>query len=87
MEEVTLEHVSSSSFPGIQFSAVGRDSSFGIATRYGLDSPVIESRGGGGFRTHADRPWGPPCLVYSGYRLSTGVKRPERGVEHTTASR
>ena len=29
---------------------VGRDSSVGIATRYGLDGPGIESRGGGGGR-------------------------------------
>jgi hypothetical protein len=38
-----------------------RDSSVGIATRYGLDGPGIESRWGGGkiFRTRPDRPWGP----------------------------
>jgi len=35
-----------------------RDSSVGLATRYGLDGPGIESRWGGGseiFRTCADR--------------------------------
>ena len=33
------------------------DSSVGIATRYGLDGPWIESMWGGGIlRTHPDRP-------------------------------
>ena len=32
--------------------------------------------GGGGeiFRTGPDRPWGPPSLLYNGYRVSLGVK-------------
>ena len=35
------------------------------------------------FRTHPDRPWGPPCLLYNGYRVSfPGVKRPGHGVDH-----
>ena len=39
-------------------------------TRYGLDGPRIESRCGGGiFRTRPDRPWGPPSLLYNGYRV------------------
>jgi hypothetical protein len=30
-----------------------------------------------------DRPWGPPSLLYNGYRVSfPGVKRPGRGVDH-----
>jgi hypothetical protein len=53
----------------------GRDSSVGIATRYGLDGPGIESRWGGEiFRTCPDRPWGPPSLLYKGYRVFPGVK-------------
>jgi hypothetical protein len=51
---------------------VGRDSSVGIATRYGLDGPGIESRRGGGlrdFHTCPDRPWGTPSLLYNGYRV------------------
>ena len=49
---------------------VGRDSSVGIATRYGLEGPGIESRWGGEiFRTRPDRPWGPPSLLYNGYRV------------------
>ena len=44
---------------------VGRDSAVGKATRYGLDGPGIKSWWGGGiFRTHPDRPWGPPSLIY-----------------------
>jgi hypothetical protein len=44
---------------------VGRDSVVGIATRYGLYGPGIESRWGGGeiFRTSSDRSWGPPSLL------------------------
>ena len=63
---------------------VGRDSSVGIATRYGLDVPGIESRWGAGFfRTGPDRPWGPPSFLYSGYRdFPRGVKRPGRGADH-----
>ena len=56
---------------------VGRDSSVGIATRYVLDGPGIESRWGGGFRTRPDRPWGPSTLVYNGYRVVPGGKAAE----------
>jgi hypothetical protein len=40
---------------------VGRDSSVGVATLYGLDGPGIESRWGGGeiFRTHPEEPTQP----------------------------
>jgi hypothetical protein len=43
---------------------VGRDSSDGIATRYGLNP-------GGGeiFRTRPDRPWGSRNLLYNVYRV------------------
>jgi hypothetical protein len=35
------------------------------------------------FCTRPDRPWGPPSLLYNGYRVSfPGVKRPGRGVNH-----
>ena len=53
----------------------GRPSSVvGIVTAYGLDSPVIESRWGEIFRTCPDRPWGPPSLLYNGYRVFPGGK-------------
>jgi hypothetical protein len=62
---------------------VGRDSSVGIATRYRIDGPGIEFRGGELFHTRPDWPWGPPSLLYNEYRLSfPGVKRPGRGLHH-----
>jgi hypothetical protein len=52
---------------------VGRDSSVGIATRYGLDGRGIESRLGGGiFQNHPDRPCSTPNLPYNGYRVISG---------------
>jgi hypothetical protein len=47
----------------------GPGSSVGIATGYGLDGPGIESRLGAIFRTRSDRSWGPPSLLYNGYRV------------------
>jgi hypothetical protein len=39
------------------------------------------------FLTRPDRPWGPPILLYNGYRVSfPGVKRPGRGVDHSPLS-
>ena len=43
-----------------------RDRSVGIATRYG---PGIESRWGRDFPHLSSRLWGPPSLLYSGYRV------------------
>ena len=67
---------------------VGHDSSVGIATAYGLDGPVIESRWGGEvFRTSPDRPWGPPSLLYNGYRVFPGGKvRPGRDADLSPTS-
>jgi hypothetical protein len=70
---------------------VGRDSSVSIANRYGLDSPEIEFRRGGGggdiFHNRPDRPWGPPSLLYNGYWVSfPGVKPPGRGANHPLPS-
>ena len=48
----------------VQNHGVGRDIVVGIATRYGLDGPGIESRWGGEiFHNFPDRPWGPPSLL------------------------
>jgi len=44
---------------------MGRDSSVGIATRYGVRMPV----GGEIFRIRPDRPWGPSSLLYGRYRV------------------
>ena len=54
----------------------GPGSSVGRATGYGLDGPGIESRWGGVeiFSTCSDRPWGPPSLLYNGYRVFPGGK-------------
>ena len=46
------------------------DSSVGIATLYGLDGPGIEPQWDEIFRTRPDRPWGPPSVLYNGYRVS-----------------
>jgi hypothetical protein len=60
-----------------------RDNSVGIATRYGLEGPGIESRWGEIFRTYPDRLQGPPSLLYNGYRVFPGGKC-VRGVMLTT---
>ena len=61
---------------------------FGIATGYGLDGPGIESRWWGEiFRTCQDRPWGPPSLLYNGYRVFPGGKeRPGRDADPSRPS-
>jgi hypothetical protein len=51
-----------------------RESSVGIATRYGLESPRIGTRWGEIFRTYPDRLRGPPSLLYNGYRVFPGGK-------------
>ena len=55
-------------------SLVCRKSVVGIATRYGLEVRGSNPEGGEIFRTHSDRPWRPPSLLYNGYRVSYGVK-------------
>ena len=57
-----------------------RDSAVGIATRYGLDGPGIESQWGEIFRTRPDRPWDPPSLPYI-----TAVKNSKKPQTATTA--
>ena len=50
---------------------------------YGLEGPGIESRWGRNILTLPDGPWGPPSLLYNGYRVSfVGAKRPGPGVNH-----
>ena len=62
---------------------MGRDSVVGIATRYGMDGPGIESR----WRARITAPvqTGPgayPASYTIGTRSYPGVKRPGRGVDH-----
>jgi hypothetical protein len=67
---------------------VGRDSSVGIATRYGLDDPGIESRWGARFFAAVQTGSGAHLsLLYNGYRVSLrGVKRPGCAVDHPPPS-
>ena len=66
----------------------GPGSSVGIATelragRSGDRFPV----GGEIFRTCPDRPWGPPSLLYNGYRVFAGGKeRPRRDADPSAPS-
>ena len=62
---------------------VGRDISVGIATRYGLDGPGIESRWGARFSaTVQTGPGAHPASYTMGTGSFAGVKRPWRGVDH-----
>jgi len=61
----------------------GPGSSVGIATNYGLDGPGSNPAGDEIF-ARPDRPWGPPSLLYNGYRVFPGGKvRPERAADHS----
>jgi len=55
-------------------SSMGRCSSAGIATCYGMDGPGIESRWGEIFRVIPDRPWRSHSLLYNEYRFFPGGK-------------
>ena len=65
----------------------GSGSSVGIATelrawRFGDRIPV-----GTRFSARPDRPWGPPRLLYNGYRVFPGGKvRPGRAADHSRPS-
>jgi len=61
---------------------VGRRSSVGIATGYGLDGPESNTGGGEIFRSCPDRTWGPASLLYNWYRVFPGGKeRPGRDAD------
>ena len=65
----------------------GPGSSVGIATGYGLDGPGSISGGGEIFRTCPNRLWGPPNLLYNGYRVFLGGKeRPGREADPSPLS-
>jgi hypothetical protein len=65
----------------------GRDSAVGIATRYGLEGPGIESRWGRDF-PHLSRPalGAYPASCTMGTESFPGVKRPGRDVDHPPPS-
>ena len=60
------------------FRNEGRDSSVGIATRYRLEGPGIESRWGRDF----PHPEAHPAFYTMGTASFPGVKRPGRGVDY-----
>ena len=67
----------------------GRDSSVGIAIRYGLDGLGIESRRGGGAKFSAPVQTSPeahPASCTMGTGSFPGVKRPGRGADHLPPS-
>ena len=65
----------------------GRDSSVGIATRYGLDGPGIESRCGVQFFPPVQTgPGAHPASCTMGTGSFPGVKRPGRGADHPPPS-
>ena len=66
---------------------MGRDSSVGIATRYGRDGPAIESRWGARFSAPVQIGPGPyPASHTMGAGSFSGVKRPGRDVDHPPPS-
>jgi hypothetical protein len=69
-----LNHVSSVHIGSVNIFRVGRDSSVGIATRYGLDGTGIESRWGRDISHPPNRTYGPPSPPYNGYRVFPGGK-------------
>jgi len=60
----------------------GKDSSVGIAIRYGLDGPGIESRWGRDFPRLSRPALGPTSIPHNGYKTFYGVKWTGRGVGH-----
>ena len=63
--------------------SAGQDSSVGVATRYGLDGPGIESRWEATFSAPVQNgPGTYPTTYTMGTWSFPGVKRPERGVVH-----
>ena len=80
-----ISHTFSIIIPIIHF--VGRDSSVGIATRYGLDGPGIESRWGARFSAPVQTgPGTHPAYSTKSTGSFPGVKRPGRGVEQPPLS-
>ena len=65
------------------FASKGRDSAVGIATRYGLDGPGIESPWGTRFSAPVQTgPGAYPASCTTGTGSFPAVKRPGRGADH-----
>jgi hypothetical protein len=72
----------------VLISSEGRDSSVGIATRYGLDGPGIESRWGTRFSAPVETdPGTHPVFQTMDTGSFPGVKQPGRGIYHPLPSR
>jgi hypothetical protein len=70
-------------FRFLRKTIVGRDSSVGIATVYGLDVPRIEYRWEARFPAPVQTGSEPhPASYTMGTGSFPGIKRPERGVDH-----
>ena len=94
--QIVLLHVSNCAPPRVKlpvdlplktwfFPSIYRDSLFITNLKW----TVRGSNPGGGeiFRTCPDRPWGPPSLLYNGYRVFPGGKvRPGRAADHSPPS-
>jgi len=66
---------------------VGRHNVVGIAARYGLGGPVIESRGEARFFALVQPGLGAqPASCTTGTGYFPGIKRPGRGVDHPPPS-
>jgi hypothetical protein len=66
---------------------MGRDSSVGIATGYGMDGQGFESRWGARFFAHVQTgPGAHPASCTMGTGSFPGVKRPGRGADHPPPS-
>jgi hypothetical protein len=70
----------------IYASNVGLDSSVGIATRYGVKGPGIESHWGRNFQSPSRPTLEPIQPLYNGCRVISEDKRPGRGVHHLPPS-
>jgi hypothetical protein len=54
------------------FIAINKEEDIGVKKD---EIPLKKNPGGGQiFRTRPDRPWGPPSLLYNGYRVFPGGK-------------
>ena len=75
-------------FTQFKLLVVGRCSAVGIATELRAGRSGGSNPGGGEiFRTCPDRPWGPPSLLYNGYRAFAGGKeRPGRNADPSSPS-
>ena len=58
-----------------------------MAVGYGLDGPGANPDSGEIFHTCPDRLWGPPSLLYNGYRVFPGsTERPVRDADPSPPS-